>query len=78
MKKKRDYAIDAPLPRPKTIREAKAMIEQIFKENRWDKREQKIYYRQIGINPDASDTPGAVRAIIKDLEQSKMLLLIDE
>lgn len=64
--------IDPKIARPKTIAEARTLIEQTFKLNGWDESEQMIYFTEIGVK--GMDAPGDVRKIIDDLDRAKMII----
>ncbi len=69
---RKKYVPDARISRPKTIAEARAIIEETFVFNGWNEREQQTYFEQIGV--DGTDAPGDVRRIITDMDESKLLL----
>lgn len=70
-------SISEPLtPRPKTIREAKKLILEVFSELDWDGDEQRRYFASIGVT--GMETPEDIRAIITDFDCSKMVLFEEE
>lgn len=71
-------AVPPPEPktkRPKTIAEAKLVIEKAMAENDWDPVEQKQYQQMIGVN--GFNKAEDVRKTIDDLSKSHMVLFED-
>lgn len=69
--------IEAKPHRPKTLAEAKFLIEQTFERNRWDERSKEIYMKSKGVQPkEVSDlSVDETRVLIAALVASRMLLL---
>ena len=62
--------------RPQKISEAQKLIEITFEEQEWDEKEQQDYFAMIGVA--GAKNADDVRLIIKDMEDSRMILFKDE
>ena len=72
---KNNYVPDRPIPYPKSLAEAKKIIEQTFTENTWNEADQTRYFRGLGV----TETTNALsltetRKVITDFIRSRMII----
>ncbi|CAN5354067.1 hypothetical protein BH10ACI2_BH10ACI2_00160 [soil metagenome] len=79
---KHGYMVDTdgqtvPKPfRPKTVGDAKSIVNSIFDKNKWTERDRLKYLEMHGVEPKQVEAlqPGEVRTIVAAMEQSHMVL----
>lgn len=60
--------------RPQTLGEARDLIAETFKFNKWDKREQRVFCEMLGIVYSEKFDMETARLILADMEKAKMIL----
>lgn len=67
---------DERVSHPATLREARNLIAECFKFNRWDTRDEKVFYALLSLEyqpPDELNIETA-RAVLAEMESAKMIL----
>ena len=68
--------IEPKYDRPKTISDARRIIEETFHKNRWDERSQRVFMEMKGVTPKslAACLPDEVRTLLNALDESHMVI----